>query len=576
MDIIITIIVAAVSLAIGGGLAFSLAKKQGSQENPDTSEALLKAEQKEKQAEKERQEAIKERNESERLLLSAKQKVNDAQKQSEILLKEAEIKAENQRESKLLEGKERYLKFKSQEEDKLNAKKDRLNEFEIKLNKYEDKVQHMEERLDQKESSLEKGIEQNQQERKKLGEMKELAQGQIEESNLKLEELEVMHQKQVSELEKVANLSAEEAREQLIDALRDEAQTKASSIRKQIIEDAKVGATKEAKRLVITSIQRTAAELAIENCVSVFNLETDELKGKIIGREGRNIRALEAATGVELIVDDTPEAIIISAFDPVRREVARLSLARLVADGRIHPARIEEVVSKTAKQIEDEIMEIGERVVIDLGIHGLHSELIKMVGRMRFRSSYGQNLLQHSREVANLCAVMASELGINVKRAKRAGLLHDIGKVPTEESELPHALLGMKMAEKYGEHPEVCNAIGAHHDEIEMTAMISPLIQACDAVSGSRPGARREMADSYMNRLKNLEELALNFNGVKKCFAMQAGRELRIMVDADRVTDQDADQLSFDISEKIEKEMQYPGQIKVTVIREMRSVAYAK
>ncbi|RYF73097.1 MAG: ribonuclease Y, partial [Cytophagaceae bacterium] len=342
------------------------------------------------------------------------------------------------------------------------------------------------------------------------------------------------------------------------------------------LEEAKLTATKEAKKVVIDTIQRTATEHAIENCVSIFNIESDDIKGKIIGREGRNIRALEAATGVEIIVDDTPEAIIISGFDPVRREVARLSLHRLVQDGRIHPARIEEIVAKTRKNIEDEIVEIGERTVIDLGIHGLHPELIKMIGRMRFRSSYGQNLLQHSREVAKLCATMAAELGLNAKLAKRAGLLHDIGKVWPEEAELPHALLGMELAKKYKENPEVINAIGAHHDEIEMTSMISPIVQVCDAVSGSRPGARREMMESYIKRLKELEELATNFQGVVKCYAIQAGRELRVMVDADHVTDERAGTLSFEISQKIEKEMQYPGQIKVTVIREMRSVAYAK
>jgi ribonucrease Y len=381
---------------------------------------------------------------------------------------------------------------------------------------------------------------------------------------------------QVQQLEKIAGLSADQAREQLVETLKAEAETRASSYVKNILEEAKLTATKEAKKVVIETIQRTATEHAIENCVSVFNIESDDVKGKIIGREGRNIRALEAETGVEIIVDDTPEAIIISGFDPVRREVARLSLHRLVQDGRIHPARIEEIVAKTRKNIEDEIIEIGERTVIDLGIHGLHPELIKMIGRMRFRSSYGQNLLQHSREVAKLCATMAAELGLNAKLAKRAGLLHDIGKVWPEEAELPHALLGMELAKKYKENPEVVNAIGAHHDEIEMTSMISPIVQVCDAVSGSRPGARREMMEQYIKRLRELEELATNFQGVTKCYAIQAGRELRVVVDADRVTDDRAGTLSFEISQKIEKEMQYPGQIKVTVIREMRSVAYAK
>ncbi|HAI76091.1 MAG TPA: ribonuclease Y, partial [Microscillaceae bacterium] len=345
---------------------------------------------------------------------------------------------------------------------------------------------------------------------------------------------------------------------------------------KSIVEEAKLTATKEAKKIVIQTIQRTAAEHAIENCVSIFNIESEDIKGKIIGREGRNIRTLEAATGVEIIIDDTPEAIVISGFDPVRREIARLSLQRLVADGRIHPARIEEIVAKTTKSIEEEIVEIGEKTIIDLGIHGLHPELIKLVGRMRFRSSYGQNLLQHSREVAKLCATMASELGLNAKLAKRAGLLHDIGKVYPEEPDLPHAILGMELAKKYKENPEVCNAIGAHHDEIEMTALISPIIQACDAISGSRPGARREVMESYIKRLKDLESLALSFSGVTKCYAIQAGREVRVIVDADQVSDEQAGLLSFDISQKIEREMQYPGQVKITVIREMRAVSYAK
>ncbi len=379
-----------------------------------------------------------------------------------------------------------------------------------------------------------------------------------------------------AQLETVAGLTADEAREQLVENIRQEAEMKATSYVKDTLAQARLTATKDARKVVVETIQRTAAEHAIENCVSVFNIESDDVKGKIIGREGRNIRALEAATGVEFIVDDTPEAIIISGFDPVRREIARLSLHRLVQDGRIHPARIEEIVAKTRKNIDEEITEIGERTCIDLNIGGLHPELIRMVGRMRFRSSYGQNLLQHSREVANLCATMAAELGLNVKLAKRAGLLHDIGKVTTEEPELPHAIIGMELAKKYKEHPDVINAIGAHHDEIEMTALISPIIQACDAISGSRPGARREMAESYIKRLRELEQLGAGFKGVQQCYAIQAGRELRILVDAENVTDDRAQQLSFDISQKIEKEMQYPGQIKITVIRETRAVAFAK
>jgi ribonuclease Y len=390
------------------------------------------------------------------------------------------------------------------------------------------------------------------------------------------EEMERARKEQVQKLERIAGLTAEEARTQIIEALRVEAEAKAVTIIKDTLDQAKLTATKDAKKVVIETIQRTAAEHAIENCVSIFNIENDDIKGKIIGREGRNIRALEAATGIEIIVDDTPDAIILSGFDPVRREIARLSLHRLVVDGRIHPARIEEVVAKTRQNIEDEIIELGERTAIDLGVNGLHPELIRMVGRMRYRSSYGQNLLQHSREVAKLCATMAAELGLNAKLAKRAGLLHDIGKVWPDEPELPHALLGMELAKKYKENPEVCNAIGAHHDEIEMTSMLSPIIQACDAISGSRPGARREMMENYVKRLHDLEKLATSFEGVQQCYAIQAGREIRVVVDADRVSDDRAGKLSFEISQKIESEMQYPGQIKVTVIREMRSVAFAK
>jgi ribonuclease Y len=362
----------------------------------------------------------------------------------------------------------------------------------------------------------------------------------------------------------------------LIEALKDEAKTNAMSMIKDIVEDAKMTAAKEAKKIVIQTIQRSATEAAIENTVSVFNIESDEVKGRIIGREGRNIRALEAATGIEIIVDDTPEAIILSGFDPVRRELARLSLHRLVTDGRIHPARIEEVVAKTRKQLEEEIIETGERTVIDLGIHGLHPELIRMIGRMKYRSSYGQNLLQHSREVANFCAIMATELGLNVKMAKRAGLLHDIGKVSEENPEVPHAILGMQLAEKYKEHPEVCNAIGAHHDEIEMTSILSPIIQACDAISGARPGARREVVESYIKRLKDMESLALSYPGVEKTFAIQAGRELRVIVEAEKISDKDSEALAFNIAERIQTEMTYPGQVKVTVIRETRAVSYAK
>ncbi|SEJ68344.1 ribonucrease Y [Cyclobacterium xiamenense] len=486
----------------------------------------------------------------------------EAREKAKSIIREAEINAEGLKKDKILEAKEKYLRLKSDFEEEVGKKKNILITNENKLK--------------QREQILSKEMEQLKRKEAELDSRKENLSAQLHAVQVRKDELDKVTQQRITDLEKVAFLTREEAREQLIEMLKDEAATKASSHIKDILDQAKLSATKQAKKIVLDTIQRTATEHAIENCVSVFNIESDDVKGKIIGREGRNIRALEAATGVEIVVDDTPEAIIISGFDPVRREVARLSLHRLVQDGRIHPARIEEVVAKTEKNIDEEIIEIGERTCIDLGIHGLHPELIKMVGRMRFRSSYGQNLLQHSREVAKLCATMAAEMGFNAKLAKRAGLLHDIGKVYPEEAELPHAILGMELAKKHKEHPEVVNAIGAHHDEIEMTSMLSPIVQACDAISGSRPGARREIMDSYIKRLKDLEDLALSFDGVNKCFAMQAGRELRVLVDADNVDDTTASQLSFEISQKIEKEMQYPGQIKITVIREMRSVNYAK
>lgn len=491
-----------------------------------------------------------------------KRKQKEAEARANLVLKEAEIAAENLKKDKLLEAKEKILKMKSEFEEEANRKKNQIISNEQKIKQREQQVNRELEQVKRKESDL--------------TETQQNLAHQLELVKKRKEELDRFNQQKVEILENISKLTAEEAREQLVASLKDEAQTRASSYIKDIMEQAKLTATKEAKKIVLETIQRTATEHAIENCVSVFNIESDDIKGKIIGREGRNIRALEAATGVEIIVDDTPEAIIISGFDPVRREIARLSLHRLVQDGRIHPARIEEIVAKTSKNIEDEIVEIGERTVIDLGIHGLHPELVKMVGRMRFRSSYGQNLLQHSREVANLCAIMAAELGLNVKQAKRAGLLHDIGKVWPEELEKPHAIAGMELAQKYKEHPVVCNAIGAHHDEIEMTSPISPIVQACDALSGARPGARREVMEQYIKRLRELEELATSFEGVEKCYAIQAGRELRVILDAEKVTDDRASQLSFDISQKIERDMQYPGQIKVTVIREMRSVAYAK
>ncbi|HYG17024.1 MAG TPA: ribonuclease Y [Bacteroidia bacterium] len=478
------------------------------------------------------------------------------------LIEEAKQKAEVIKKDRQLEAKEHFMRLKEEHEKDVNNRNREMTQAEN--------------RIKQKEQSLNQKLESLNKKEKEVESIKENLGNQLEIVAKKKEELDKFHQQQVKQLEKLAGLSAAEARSQLVESLKAEATTEASAFVKDIVDEAKLTATKEARRMVIQTIQRTAAEQAIENSVSVFNIESDEVKGRIIGREGRNIRALEAATGIEIIVDDTPEAIILSGFDPIRREIARLSLHRLVTDGRIHPARIEEVVNKTKKQLEEEIIEIGERTCIDLGIHGLHPELVRMVGRMRYRSSYGQNLLQHSREVANLCATMAAELGLNVKLAKRAGLLHDIGKVPDDDAETPHALLGMKLAEKYKEHPEVVNAIGAHHDEIEMTSMLSPIVQACDAISGSRPGARREDVENYMRRLKDLENLALSYEGVEKAFAIQAGRELRVMVESERVSDEKAEMLSFDISQRIMKEMIYPGQIKVTVIRERRAVNYAK
>ncbi len=485
-----------------------------------------------------------------------------AQAKAKKILRDAEENAEILRKNKLLEAKEKFLQMKSEHEQEINEKNNQANQRENSLR--------------QKEQSLNQKLEHLSRKEQDLDQSRQNFEKQTELTRKKQEELDLVKAQQVSQLETLANLSAEEAKNQMVEALKEEARTQAMMQIKDIVDEAKLTASKEAKKVVIQTIQRTATESAIENTVSIFNIESDEVKGRVIGREGRNIRALEAATGIEIIVDDTPEAIILSGFDPVRREIARLALHRLVTDGRIHPARIEEVVAKTKKQIEDEIVEIGERTVIDLGIHGLHPELIRMVGRMRYRSSYRQNLLQHSREVANFCATMAAELGLNVKLAKRAGLLHDIGKVPDDNPELPHALLGMQLAEKYKEHPEVCNAIGAHHDEIEMTSMISPIIQACDAISGARPGARREVVESYIKRLKELESLALSYPGVEKTFAIQAGRELRVVVESERVTDAEAEVLAADISNRIQTEMTYPGQIKVTVIRETRSVAFAK
>lgn len=494
--------------------------------------------------------------------VNTKKKIDEAELQSQNIIKEAELRAETIRKEKELEAKEKFVQLKAIHDKEVNDRNRKLGEAE-------NRIRQKEQSINQKESSLEKQIRENEA-------IKENLNRQIDLVNIKRTELEKHQEEHIRRLEKIAGLSAEEAKAQLIESLKNEAQTQAVAIQQEIIDEAKLKANKEARKIIIQTIQRTAAEQAIENSITVFNLESDEIKGQIIGREGRNIRAIEAATGVDLIVDDTPEAILLSSFDPLRREIARLSLQRLVADGRIHPARIEEVVEKTRKQIEEQVIEIGERTVIELGIHGLHKELVRMVGRMRFRSSYGQNLLMHSRETANLCATMAAELGLNPKLAKRAGLLHDIGKVPDEESELSHALLGAKLAEKYGENPAVVNAIGAHHDEMEMQYVISPIVQACDAISGARPGARREIMQQYLQRIKDLESLAMTYTGVEKAYAIQAGRELRVIVEADKVTDQDSDRLSFEIAQKIQTEMTFPGQIKVTVIREKRAVNVAR
>ena len=493
---------------------------------------------------------------------NTKKQVEDAQQQAKSILKEAELRAENLKREKELEAKEKFVQMKSTNDREVMQRTQKIVDSE-------NRIKQKEQSINQKEANLDKQVKENEA-------IKETLSRQVEVVNTKRTELEKHQEEHIRRLEKVAGLSAEDAKTQLIEGLKQEAQSQAISLQQEIIEEAKLKANKEARKIVIQTIQRTAAEQAIENSITVFNLESDEIKGSIIGREGRNIRAIEAATGVDLIVDDTPEAIVLSSFDPLRREIARLSLQRLVADGRIHPARIEEVVEKTKRQLDDQVMEIGERTAMELGVHGLHKELIRMVGRMRFRSSYGQNLLMHSRETANLCAIMASELGMNPKLAKRAGLLHDIGKVPDEETELSHALLGAKLAEKYGENPAVVNAIGAHHDEMEMQYVISPIIQACDAISGARPGARREIMQQYIQRFKDLENLAMAYTGVEKAYALQAGRELRVIVEADKVTDGDSDKLSFEIAQKIQTEMTFPGQIKVTVIREKRSVNVAR
>ena len=488
--------------------------------------------------------------------------IKNAKKEAASILRDANVEAENIKKGKILQAKEKFIELKSEHEQVILARDKKVAEVEKRIRDKESLVSN--------ELSKAKKINDDFEIKTKEYEQK------IELLDKKQAELEKMHKSQLEQLETISGLSTEEAKNQLFESLKSEAKSNAMSYIQDTLEEAKLTAQQEAKKIIINTIQRVGTEEAVENCVSVFNIESDDVKGRIIGREGRNIRAIEAATGVEIIVDDTPEAIILSCFDPVRREIARLALHKLVTDGRIHPARIEEVVAKTTKQIDDEIIEVGKRTVIDLGIHGLHPELIKVVGRMKYRSSYGQNLLQHSREVSKLCGIMAAELGLNVKLAKRAGLLHDIGKVPDAESDLPHALLGMQWAEKYGEKEEVCNAIGAHHDEIEMKSLLSPIVQVCDAISGARPGARRQVLDSYIQRLKDLEEVAFGFNGVKNAYAIQAGRELRVIVESEKVSDENAANLSFDISQKIQTEMTYPGQVKVTVIRETRAVNIAK
>jgi ribonuclease Y len=488
--------------------------------------------------------------------------MKDAKKSAENIIENANVKAEAIKKEKEAQAKVKFLELKSQHDENINSREKKMQEAEKRIR---DKEQKLNDELS-KTGKLEKDLE------RQLADYNK----KLEVVQRKQQELDVATAQKVEMLEKISNYSAEEAKNELVESLKAEAKTKAQAHVQSIMEEAQLNAKGEARKIVIQTIQRIGTEQAIENSVSVFNIESDEVKGRIIGREGRNIRALEAATGVEIIVDDTPEAILLSCFDPVRREIARLSLHKLVTDGRIHPARIEEVVEKTRKHIDEEIIEVGKRTIIDLGIHGLHPELVKIVGRMKYRSSYGQNLLQHSREVANIAATMAAELGLNVKLAKRAGLLHDIGKVPEQESELPHALLGMQWAEKYGENPEVVNAIGAHHDEVEMTSLLSPIIQVADGISGARPGARRQVLESYIQRLKDLEAAALSFDGVSSAYAIQAGRELRVMVESTKVNDEQSYQLSYDISEKIQNELTYPGQVKITVIRETRAVNIAR
>ncbi len=560
MEIAIGIVV---GLVIGGAIAYFLANQSFKKAN---------------------QKAIEEGNRQVDLIiqeakLSAKRITDEATVKADKIISRAEAENERIKQQKIQEAKERYAQMRAQFESEKAQHQVKLKEMEVEVISKQKDLQMQQEQLQTqvKELNARKADLENRE--AELNLLRDNLEKQLRIVQKKKEELDAANEERIKMLEKIAQMSQQEAKDQLLEAVRAKSESEARSIIQEAINDARNTASKEAKKIVIQTIQRMAAEFTIENTVSVFNLENDDMKGQIIGREGRNIRALEAATGVEIIVDDTPEAIVLSSFDPVRREIARLALQRLVADGRIHPQRIEEVVAKVTRQIEEQIAEIGERTVMELGIHGLNPALVRMVGRMRFRSSYGQNLLKHSIETANLCAIMAAELGLNpkqIKMAKRAGLLHDIGKVAEEESELSHAILGMKMCEQYGEHPVILNAVGAHHDEIEMDNIISPIVQACDAISGARPGARREILENYLKRISELEELAMSYDGVAKAFAMQAGRELRVIVEADKVSDQYADDLSFLISKRIEEEMQYPGQIRVTVIREKRSVAYAR
>ncbi len=481
---------------------------------------------------------------------------------SSAILKEAENEGEMIKKEKILQAKEKFIQLKSEYDKQVNERNQRLNQSEQRAKQIESQLQNQQREMERKIADNDR--------------LKEKMESQMQALEHKKEELAQLMSEQNARLEQISGMSSEEAKNSLIENMKAEAKSEAAAYINETVEEAKLTATKEAKRIIVASIQRVATETAIENSVTVFNIDSDEVKGRIIGREGRNIRALEAATGIEIIVDDTPEAIILSGFDPVRREIARLALHQLVTDGRIHPARIEEVVAKVKKQIEEEIVEVGKRTTIDLGIHGLHPELIRLIGKMKYRSSYGQNLLQHARETANLAGIMAAELGLNPKAARRAGLLHDIGKVPDDEPELPHAIIGMKLAEKYKEKAEICNAIGAHHDEVEMTSLIAPIIQVCDAISGARPGARREVIESYIKRLKEMEDIAMSYDGVVKTYAIQAGRELRVIVGADKLSDAESENLSHEIAKKIQDEMTYPGQVKITVIRETRSVSYAK